>query len=179
MGSFGGWSLQRWPQIIYSAVKVPMLLGISFGLTMPGFVILNNLLGLRPDLRLAVRAVSNAQAGLAITLVGLAPFVGFFYASCNDHSWAILFNGMIFAIATVTGQVLLRRGYRGMIGRNPRHRFVMRTWPIVYGFIAIQMAWVLRPFVGEEGQTTSLFRQNAWGNAYVVIGNLIRESVWH
>jgi len=91
MGSFGGIGPDHWLQMVYSAVKVPLLLGVSFALTVPGFFILNTLLGLRGDFRLAIRAVTTAQAGLAITLASLSPFVALFYASCGDYEWAILF----------------------------------------------------------------------------------------
>ena len=38
------------------------------------------------------------------------------------------------------------------------------------------MAWVLRPFVGSAGRTT-FFRPEAWGNAYVRVGELVWDSV--
>jgi len=179
MGSFGGEGAVHWPQIFYSAVKVPMLLGVSFGLALPSFFIMNSLFGVRDDFRLVLRAVCAAQAGLAITLSSLCPFAALWYASCTDYQWAILFNGLMFAGATVTGQVLLRRGYRQFINRNPRHRTLMQSWTIVYAFIAIQMAWVLRPFVGGPSEATTFFRTGAWGNAYVVVGNLILHSIRH
>ena len=174
MGSFGGIGPSGWPQMLYSAIKVPLLLGVSFVLAVPSFFILNTLLGLRNDFRLALGAVATAQAGLAITLASLSPFVALWYASCADYPWAILFNGAMFAIATFSGQILLRRYYRGLIARHPRHRAMLRSWTIVYAFIAIQMAWVLRPFVGGPGEATTFFRQGAWGNAYVVVWGLVR-----
>jgi hypothetical protein len=176
MGSFHTTGPTRWMQIAFSALKVPLLLGVSFILTVPSFFILNTLLGLRTDFRLAIRAVATAQAGLAITLAALSPFVLLWYASCAVYPWAILFNGLMFAIATVAGQVLLRRFYRTLVDRRARHRTALRSWVIVYAFVAIQMAWVLRPFVGGPAQATTFFRPGAWGNAYVVIGSLIWNS---
>ena len=177
MGSFGGIGPGHWLQIAYSAIKVPMLLGVSFALTVPSFFMLNTLLGLRGEFRLSMRAVINAQAGLAITLASLAPFVSLFYVSTVNYGWAILFNASMFAIATCCGQVLLRRFYRPLILANRRHRSLLGVWVIVYAFIAIQMAWVLRPFVGEPGGPTSFFRAGAWGNAYVVVWDLAWNSV--
>jgi hypothetical protein len=177
MGSFAGHGSMRWQQILFSAIKVPMLLGVSFVLAVPSFFILSSLLGLRDDFRTAIRAVAAAQGGVAITLASMSPFVALWYASCADYAWAILFNGIMFAVATLIGQILLRRFYQSLIHRNPRHRNMVRTWAIVYAFIAIQMAWVLRPFVGGPGEATTFFRQGAWGNAYVMIGELIWNSM--
>jgi hypothetical protein len=72
----------------------------------------------------------------------------------------------------LAGQTRLRKLYRPLIEANPRHRRLLMLWMIVYIFIAIQMAWVLRPFVGGQGKTT-FFRQGAWGNAYVMIWELM------
>jgi len=36
-------------------------------------------------------------------------------------------------------------------------------------FVAIQLAWVLRPFIGDPSRPTTFFRETAWGNAYVKI----------
>jgi hypothetical protein len=177
MGSFAGHGSVRWLQILYSAIKVPMLLGISFVLAVPSFFILSSLLGLRDDFRSAIRAVATAQAGSAITLAALSPFMALWYASCAEYAWAILFNGFLFAVSTLIGQILLKRFYRSLTLGNPRHRKMIRTWVIVYAFIAIQMAWVLRPFIGEPGEATTFFRQGAWGNAYVMIGELIWNSM--
>jgi uncharacterized membrane protein len=177
MGSFTGQGQMRWQQIFYSAVKVPLLLGVSFALALPSFFILNTLLGLRADFRSAIRSLATAQAGMAIVLVSLSPFVALWYASSVDYPWAILFNGVMFATATVMGQIMLRRFYKKLINRHPRHRTMVRTWTIVYAFIAIQMAWVLRPFIGGPSEPTTFFRQGAWGNAYVVVGDLIWRAV--
>jgi hypothetical protein len=177
MGSFAGHGSIRWMQILFSAVKVPMLLGVSFVLAVPSFFILSSLLGLRDDFLSAIRALASAQAGLAITLASLSPFVALWYASCADYGWAILFNGIMFAAAGAVGQVLLRRFYKSLTDRSTRHRKMVRTWAIIYAFIAIQMAWVLRPFVGGPGEATTFFRQGAWGNAYVMIGELVWKSM--
>ena len=43
------------------------------------------------------------------------------------------------------------------------------AWIALYVFVAIQLAWVLRPFVGSPELEVSFFRAEAWSNAYVVI----------
>ena len=134
---------------------------------------MNTLVGLRGDFRQAVAAVLAAQAGLAIALASLSPFTALWYASCRDYNAGILFNGLMFAIATAAGQVLLRRFYRGLILRNRRHRLLLAVWSIAYSFVAIQMAWTLRPFVGNPGLPTHFFRSGAWGNAYVIVFEMI------
>ncbi len=89
-----------------------------------------------------------AQAGVAIVLASCAPLTLFWYASFADYSAALLFNGLIFALASFAGQHLLRGYYRPLILRNPRHGPLLWTWLGLYIFIGIQMGWIMRPFVG-------------------------------
>lgn len=171
MGSFGG----RPGQAIYSASKVPLLLVATTLLGLPSFFVLNTLLGVRSDFGSALRAVVVSQAGLMIILASLAPLTVFWYASSADYRTAILFNAAMFAVASVGAQGMLRRAYRPLIARNPKHRWLLGSWLIIYGFIGIQMGWLLRPFIGAPGEPVQFFRPGAWDNAYVFVARLIWE----
>ena len=150
MGSYGGVGGDRVWQLLYSGLKVPVLLLATFLIGLPNFFVLNTLFGLRRDFREALRALVAAQAGVAIVLASCAPLTLFWYASVADYSAAVLFNGLIFALASFAGQHLLRGYYRPLILRNPRHRPLLWTWLALYIFTGIQMAWIMRPFVGAS-----------------------------
>ena len=79
----------------------------------------------------------------------------------------------MFGCASVTAQWLLRRFYEPLIRRNPRHRTLLRAWLVIYAFVGIQMGWVLRPFIGSPNLPPQFFRQDAWGNAYVRLANIL------
>lgn len=177
MGSFRGLVAQsQWlEQIAYSAIKVPMLLTATFSLSLPSFYVVNSLLGLRRDLGSAVRALVAAQAGLAIVLASLAPFTLLWYASSRNYSHALVFNGGMFAIASFSAQWLVRQYYRPLIARNPRHRSVLWCWLVVYSLVGIQMAWLLRPFIGMPNAPVRFLRPDPWDNAYEYVVRL----VWH
>jgi hypothetical protein len=173
MGSYGGRGLQS----VYSALKVPLLLMVTAGIGMPSFFVLNTLLGLRDDLPRAVRSLIGAQAGLTVILVSLAPITAFWYASVANYRSAILFNGVMFAVASLGAQFLLRRSYQPLIAQNRRHRLMLRAWLVVYVFVGIQMGWVLRPFIGDPENPVQFFRADAWDNAYVLVVTMIWEKI--
>lgn len=173
MGSFSGVFGDHFWQVVFSAVKVPILLMGIFILSLPSFFVVNTLFGLRSDFLYSLRALLATQAGLTIILSSFAPFTILWYASSSDYQGAILFNTLMFASASVTAQWLLRRFYSPLIERNPRHRILMRAWLVIYAFVGIQMAWVLRPFIGNPDMPAQFFRQGAWGNAYVKLANII------
>jgi hypothetical protein len=178
MGSFGGIVGERALQVLYSALKVPMLLLVTFLISLPSFFVINTLMGLRQDFAQATGALISAQAGLTIILASLSPMTALWYASTPDYHSAVVFNGVMFAVASLGAQTILRRLYRPLIARNSRHRTLLRLWVIIYTFVAVQMAWVLRPFVGDPGSPTSFFRPEAWGNAWEVIGRLIWDVLF-
>jgi hypothetical protein len=173
MGSFGGVLGERFWQVVFSAVKVPFLLLGTFVLSLPSFFVVNTLFGLRSDFSYSLRALLATQAGLTIILASFAPFTAVWYTSSSNYQGAILFNTLMFGCASVVAQWLLRRFYEPLIRRNPRHRILLRAWLVIYAFVGIQMAWVLRPFIGYPDAPTQFFRQDAWGNAYVRLANIL------
>ena len=173
MGCYGGIDGNRIRQPIYSGLKVPLMLVVTFGLSLPSFYVLNLLLGLGEDFVETQRALLATQAVLTIVLVSLSPFTVLWYASFTDHDNATLFNAAMFGIATISAQWRLRRYYKPLIARNPRHRWMLRLWLLIYAFVGIQMGWVLRPFLGHPNLPVSFFRPDSWGNAYVYVAEMI------
>jgi hypothetical protein len=179
MGTFGGFLGERSLQVCYSAAKVPLLLLVTFAIGLPSFFVLMTLYGLRDDFGEAVRALLAAQAGMTLILAALAPFTLVWYASSEDYPSATLFNGLMFATATISAQGLLRHYYRPLVLRQPRHRRLLVAWLVIYVFVAIQMAWVLRPYIGDPKRSVQFFRDDAWGNAYVVVIEMIWKVLTH
>jgi hypothetical protein len=177
MGTYGGVAGPRLWQVIYSAVKVPFLLLATFLISLPSFFVINTLLGLRSDFAYVLRALLATQAALTVILSALAPFTAFWYFSGSAYEPAILFNGAMFAVASVSAQWMLRRSYEPLILRNERHRWMLRAWLIIYVFVGIQMGWVLRPFIGNPLAPVQFFREGSWTNAYEAVFQLIWDVV--
>ncbi|MEX2214808.1 MAG: hypothetical protein WD768_11800 [Phycisphaeraceae bacterium] len=177
MGAYGGFAGERMLQVFFSAIKVPLLIMASFALTLPSFFVLNTLLGLRSDFPQALRALVATQATVAILLAALAPYTAVWYFSNGTYHNATLFNGLMFAIACFASQWPLRRRYQPLIARNGRHKKMLIAWLVLYVFVAIQMAWILRPFIGDPERPTTFFREETWGNAYLVIGEIIWRAI--
>ena len=173
MGAFGG---LIW-QVVYSALKVPLLLLATLLLSLPSYLVMNTLLGVRADFAEAVRAIAASQATVTIVLVALAPLTLLWYASSAGYHAAILFNAAMFAVASLAAQIVLTRAYRPLIARSPRHRWLLWTWIVLYAFVGIQMGWTLRPFIGSPNAPVQFFRSGDWENAYVVVARMI-VNVW-
>lgn len=155
---------------LYSGLKIPLLLLCSCLVTLPNFYVLHAVLGLAPDFRAACRGLWAAQAALAAALGALAPVVVFVFVSSDNGYLLTLADGLLFAIAVAVGQTVLRRHYAPLLRRDRRHRITLICWAVLYVFFAIQLAWVLRPFLGTRGYPVEFLRGNAFAkNAYVVL----------
>ena len=173
MGSFAGVFGQRFLQVVYSAVKVPILLMVTFGLSLPFFFVVNSLYGLRDDFGKILRALLATQAGVTVILASLSPLTVLWYVSFDNYRAAVLFNTLMFAAASVLAQFILKRFYRPLIEKNPMHLRLLKLWITIYGFVGIQMGWTLRPFIGSPNSPTQFFREEAWGNAYLELYRII------
>jgi hypothetical protein len=177
MGSFGSEAGNRALQMLYSAVKMPILLLCTFALSLPSFFVVNTLFGLRDDFADAIRGLLSTQAALTVILASFAPFTLLVYISTDNYDFAVLFNALMFGIASIAAQLVLKRAYKPLIAKNAKHRTLLRAWMGIYAFIGIQMGWILRPFIGKGDLETHFFRDNAWGNAYIEVLRKVLELV--
>jgi hypothetical protein len=173
MGAFTGLEAGHRTQLLYSALKVPLLLLVAFLLALPSFFVLNTLAGLRDDFGDALRALVATQAGLTVILASLSPLTALWYLSSTNYPSAVLFNAVMFAIASFAAQILLRRFYAPLIARSEKHRWLLRAWLLLYAFVGIQLGWLLRPFIGSPDAPAQFFRDKMWGNAYVEVAQLV------
>ncbi len=177
MGTFSGLAPGRFHQLLYSGVKVPLLLLATFLLCLPSFFVINTIAGLREDFGRVLRALIGTQSCVTVVLASLAPLTVVWYVFSADYQLALLFNAVMFGIASFAAQVVVRRYYGPLIRRSKRHRQLLRVWLLLYVFVGIQMAWVLRPFIGDPRLPVAFFRSEAWGNAYVVVAHLVVHAV--
>lgn len=169
MGSFSVDAPERVGFMVLSAIKLPMLILASAALCLPGFFVLNASAGLRDDFRLTLRAIAAAQAAVSLALCAFAPVVLVLYSGVESHDAALRWNMLFFLLAAMIGQTVMVRRYRGLIRRDPRHRWMLICWLGLYAFVGIQMGWTLRPFVGTPDSPVQVFRDEAFTNAYVVV----------
>ena len=173
--------VEQFPQLIYSGVKVPLLIALTVAISLPSFFVINTLLGLRDDFREAFRAIVSAQAGMAVILVSFFPLTLFSYISLastqTSYPLAILVNAAMFGLASVSAQVLLRGYYQTLIERNRRHLWMVRMWILVFAFVGIQAGYVMRPFIGDPNLPPTFLRKDSFQNAYVKIVELVWQVV--
>jgi hypothetical protein len=137
-------------QILYDAVKIPMLLLISLYITAPSFYVLTSLLGGRRSLSQVVVLLLSALTVMSTILLALVPVNLFFIltsanTSFSTYAFVVLINVLIFALAGFFALIYLLRGFMALY---PSEEWILSflIGGFIFIFVGTQLAWVLRPY---------------------------------
>ncbi len=159
--------------MVYAAMKMPVLVLGTTALCVPGFFVLHAALGVRRDFGVALRGVLSGQALFVAVLSGMSPMIPVWYSAVDLKGVAILGVGLLFAIAAVVSLIGVRRALRDRLDARRAHVVLIVGWFVMYGFVGIQMGWMLRPFVGSAAEAPAMFREDPFTNGYVVVYEML------
>jgi len=161
-------------QILYSAVKVPILLLISLYLTVPSYYVLYSLLGGKRTLRQTVILLLSGFTIMATVLLAFVPVNLFFIIttprSFESHSFTALLNIAIFALGGFFALLYIIKGAKTLYQEPAgtwRPAFIIGS--VILLFVGTQLAWVLRPFFNYY----ALFIRPLESNFYTAVLALI------
>ncbi len=159
-------------QTLYAALKLPaVVLGTSL-LCTPTFYVFNAILGSKFTLRQTASAVLFLSASTSLVLMAFAPIAWFFTVSTGGPGFLGLLHALIFYVAATYGIRSLNqaRKYLSHLDQTqtPIHGGFLLLWFVIVLFVALQMAYSLRPFLeplpdhrfftGERGLFFEAFR---------------------
>lgn len=137
-------------QIVYDAIKVPLLLLISVYITIPSYYVLGSLLGGKISFRQMVVLLLSGLAVMAVVLLAFVPVNLFFIfttanATYTTYAFLVLLNVVIFTLAGLFAVVHVLRGFVTVFsGSDWKFAFIIGS--IIFMFVGTQLAWVLRPY---------------------------------
>ncbi|MBD3159528.1 MAG: hypothetical protein GF309_12115 [Candidatus Lokiarchaeota archaeon] len=161
-------------QILYDALKVPMLLLISLYVSLPTFYVLNAILGGDMTFRQVVVLFMISVTAMSTMLVAFMPVTLFFTITTPERGFAsytftVMLNVLIFTLAGLTAVVYLLSGFGYIHGENKRWIPGVLIGSCVLAFVGTQLAWVLRPYFNLSLR----FIRPLSGNFYVAILELL------
>lgn len=146
-------------QMLYAAVKVPLMLLGTMAICAPAFIGLARALGVRLPAREVVTVSLGACARAALVLAGLAPVLWLFEGFMGYHSVALAITGGCAVAGGAAAGLLLRGLRRGGGGWAAGLAFLA-----VFGVVGSQTGWLLRPFLVRPRTTTVPFVRGLEGD---------------
>ena len=175
MAAFYGFEGDRLRMVAYGCIKVPMLFLVTLALAVPFFYVVNLLAGVGDDFPRVRRALIDYQVTVALQLVALAPITMVVNFAEARYETAQVWSTLMFGVAAWNARRSLTLTYRDLEAAQPTHRWLRHGWFALYAFVGVQMAWTLRPFVGNPDLPAQFFRDTI-GNAYVNVARILMRA---
>jgi hypothetical protein len=160
------------PQAASAAIKLPLLILGSFVICFPAFFVVQILVGSRLRLLQVLVLALAAPALTAVLLAAFVPITVFFLVTGANYYFLELLHVGLVLVAGIIGMYALHEGLTLVCEKSgvyPRKALtIMRVWALLFAFVSIQMAWNLRPFLGDRGEPFKVFRHYE-GNFYAAL----------
>ncbi len=161
-------------QILYDAIKIPMLLLISLFVSLPTFFVLNGILGGELSLRQMAVLFMISVTVMSVMMIAFLPVTLFFTLTTPERTFAaygftVILNVLFFGISGLTAVSYLWGGFNRIHGENKKWVPAMMIGSAVLAFVGTQLAWVLRPFF----HSSLAFVAPPEGNFYIALFGLI------
>src|SRR5213592_1130997 len=159
-------------QALSAGIKLPFLFFATFAVCFPAFFVVQVLVGSRLRVLQVVVRVFGALALTSVLLAAFVPITAFFLITGANYYFQHLLNIAIAGVAGLFGMYALHEGLSVVCekrGVYPRKALtIMRAWAVLFAFVGIQLAWSLRPFLGDRNQPFRVFGTYQ-GNFYAAV----------
>ena len=156
-------------QAIASAAKMPVLFLLTLFICLPTLHLLNLIFGSKQSIMQQLVLLLAAIAITATLLLGFAPVTAFFMTTTRNYAFIKLLNVLVVGFSSSIGVKFFASMMKNSAPEDPtapiRQR-ILTSWIILYMFVGTQLAWTLRPFIGDPDRTFQWFR-SVHGNFYI------------
>lgn len=167
-------------QALSSALKLPILFLLTLLICLPTLHLLQLLFGSRRSLMQLLVLALATMAATSSMLLGFAPVTAFFTMTTQNYQFIKLLNVMLIGFSAVIGVKFFLKGMAKTARSDPNpgmaradvepasHKSILNGWILLYSFVGTQLAWTLRPFMGDPGLPFEWVRRIG-GNFYIDI----------
>ena len=159
-------------QAAVAGIKVVVLFTLVLIICFPAFFIIQLILGSKLKIH---QIVSIILAGFMLTaaiMVSFVPIVVFFLLTGGNYYFIQLLHIGIFVFSGIFGMKTIVDALKYSCEKKniyPRTGVVVfRFWIVIIAFVGVQLAWNLRPFMGDRDEPFKLFRTYE-GNFYTAL----------
>ncbi|MBP1669122.1 MAG: actin-binding protein [Bacteroidetes bacterium] len=167
MGSYNGFL-----QSLVTGLKVPCLIFLSLLICFPALYVIQYMIGSTMTLSQMANVILSGFIVFSTIALSFAPIVIFFMITSSNYSFlkilhvAIFSFSGLFAVKTIISGLSFsceKKNIYPKLGMK-----IFKIWIVIFAFVASQLAWNLRPFVGSRDLPFELFRVRE-SNFYVAV----------
>ena len=161
-------------QILYAALKFPLVLLATAAICAPVLTTLEMALGKRARPRRDLLLVASAMATGAMWLITLAPLIVLANVFEVEYHRFILLLAACFALAGSAALHVLTRGIRSLMGVATIGRSALLL--TVFALVGMQMSWTFRPYVVRPRAQVVPFVRSLDGSLVEALLNSARSA---
>ena len=165
-------SYHSFAQAAASGVKVMVLFSLVLIVCFPAFFIIQYILGSKLKLGQMISIILSGFVLTTAIMVSFAPIIVFFLLTGSNYYFLQLLHIGIFVLSGLFGMKTIVDALRYSCEKKNVYPqigvVVFRFWVVIMAFVGIQLAWNLRPFLGDRNQPFELFRDYE-GNFYAAL----------
>jgi hypothetical protein len=157
--------------MLTSGIKVPLLFLATLLIVVSPVYVANTFVGPRLACRQVVTVLLATVAITGIVLASTATVAFFFSLTNRSYHFIKLLHVFFFAYSALVGLRFFQRCIRAAtpVAKRRRLKLLFVGTLALYAFVGMNLAWVLRPFIGNPERAFEWFRERK-GSFY--------ESVW-
>ena len=170
---------QNLMQIVYAAIKLPLLFLISITVVLPSYYMINLALGGRDSFLQLSSLFLSSFSILSTVLLTFVPVNVFFMITSprdqDSYIFMVLLNLLFFTFGGFLSLIYIVDGVRYFSKKANNCHTLKDLIPItatlgLFAFIGTQMAWYIRPWFNYD---PGFIRQTISGNFYIAIFRMI------
>ncbi|MBI1306715.1 MAG: hypothetical protein GC181_08885 [Bacteroidetes bacterium] len=159
-------------QSLSSGIKLVVMLFSVMLICFPSFFIIQRVLGSRMKFWQMTMIVMSGFILTSVIVLSFTPIIIFFMAIGSRYHFLQLLHVAIFIFGGFWGLRLMVDALKYACEQKNIYPqtgvSVFKVWIVIMAFVSIQLAWNLRPFVGQRGEEFKIFRHYK-GNFYTAI----------
>lgn len=134
-------------QILYAAIKVPLLVMGTGLICFPTLYIFNAMTGSKISFRQSLFILGTLVTTTMLILMGFAPIIWFFSVSVGGYVFMIFLHILMFAIASFLSAAFYATKALWIVERRLSSLSMLSCWFVLYFLVLCQMAAYLQPFI--------------------------------
>jgi len=178
MGSYNGVM-----QSLVTGIKIPCLIVLSLLICFPALYVVQSMIGSTMTIFQMANIIFAGFFVFSTIALSFAPIVIFFMITSDSYSFLKLLHVAIFTFSGIFAVKTIVNGLKFSCEKKNIYpklgMSIFKIWVVILAFVSSQLAWNLRPFIGDRNMAFELFRKHE-GNFYISViqsaGNLFKPA---